>query len=93
MLTNHPEKFQDSFTIETGISDFHKMTLVVLKIDFQKLPSSNIFVTKILMKILSGKKFVFYYTSKTFSERFNSVMKELDKSAPFKSKSVSLEIL
>ena len=37
-LTNKPNKFRHSTTIETGISDFHKMTVSVLKTTFKKLP-------------------------------------------------------
>ena len=31
MLTNRPKSFQDTLVIETGLSDFHKMTVSVLK--------------------------------------------------------------
>ena len=36
ILTNKFNKFQNSKTIETGLSDFHKMTVTVLKTFFQK---------------------------------------------------------
>ena len=36
MLTNRKSSFQDSITIETGLSDHHKMTLSVLKTFFRK---------------------------------------------------------
>ena len=36
MLTNSNRSFQNSCTIETGLSDFHKMIVTVLKIYFQK---------------------------------------------------------
>ena len=36
MLTNSNRTFQNSCTIETGLSDFHKMIVTVLKIYFQK---------------------------------------------------------
>ena len=36
MLTNRVRQFQNSHTIETGLSDHHKMTISVLKIFFQK---------------------------------------------------------
>ena len=38
ILTNRPRSFQNSCTIETGLSDFHKMTITVLKSTFKKLP-------------------------------------------------------
>ena len=36
ILTNHPRSFQDSRTVETGLSDFHKLTLTVLKMLVKK---------------------------------------------------------
>ena len=36
ILTNHPKCFQNSGVCETGISDFHKLTVTVLKTYFQK---------------------------------------------------------
>ena len=38
ILTNKPKSFQSTCVIETGLSDFHKMIVSVLKIHFQKLP-------------------------------------------------------
>ena len=36
MLTNSNRSFKNSCTIETGLSDFYKMIVTVLKIYFQK---------------------------------------------------------
>ena len=36
ILTNKPHSFQNSGVIETGFSDFHRMTVTVTKITFQK---------------------------------------------------------
>ena len=36
ILTNKPKSFQDTKVIETGLSDFHKLTISVLKISFKK---------------------------------------------------------
>ena len=36
MLTNKKHSFQNSMTIETGLSDFHKMTVTVMKRYFKK---------------------------------------------------------
>ena len=38
ILTNKPRSFQPKCFIETGLFDFHRMTLSVLKMHFQKLP-------------------------------------------------------
>ena len=37
MLTNSPNGFQNLRAIETGLSDFHKMTATVMKMKFEKL--------------------------------------------------------
>ena len=37
ILTNFPKSFQHIQTIETGLSDFHKLTLTVLKTHFSRL--------------------------------------------------------
>ena len=36
ILTNKKSKFQNSMTVETGLSDFHKMTVTVMKNHFKK---------------------------------------------------------
>ena len=35
-ITNRPACFQGSMTIETGLSDFHKMSLSVMKVFYKK---------------------------------------------------------
>ena len=37
ILTNNSNSFQNSGVIETGLSDFHKMTVTVMKTTFEKL--------------------------------------------------------
>ena len=37
LLTNRPKSFQSSSVVETGPSDFHKMTVTVMKTAFEKL--------------------------------------------------------
>ena len=39
ILTNSPHSFQCSSAIETGLSDFHKMIVTVLKTTFQRIPA------------------------------------------------------
>ena len=36
IITNRPKSFQSSMAIETGLSDFHKMTLTVMKVFYKK---------------------------------------------------------
>ena len=38
ILTNTHKSFQSTYVIETGLSDFHRMTVSVLKMYFRKLP-------------------------------------------------------
>ena len=42
ILTNNPNSFQNSGVIETGLSDFHKMTVTVMKTTFEKLKPNMI---------------------------------------------------
>ena len=39
ILTNSPRSFQCSCVVETGLSDFHKMTVTVMKTTFQRMPA------------------------------------------------------
>ena len=36
IITNRPKSFQDSMVIETGLSDFHKMCITVMKMYYSK---------------------------------------------------------
>ena len=36
IITNRPKSFQNSVTVETELSDFHKMTLTVMKVFYKK---------------------------------------------------------
>ena len=43
IITNRPKSFQNPCTFETALSDFHKVTLTVLKISFKtKTQSFNL---------------------------------------------------
>ena len=74
ILTNFPKSFQHTQTIETGLSDFHKLTLTVLKTHFQKHTySTNSRITLVEnVEILSEEAKV----ADTFKELFSNV-KEL----------------
>ena len=37
ILTSHPHIFQNSCVLEKGLSDFHKMTVTIMKASFQRL--------------------------------------------------------
>ena len=42
IITNRPNSFQGTIVIETGLSDFHKLTISVLKTFFKKQPPNII---------------------------------------------------
>ena len=42
IITNRPKSFQESEVIETGLSDFHKMSLTVMKVFYNKEKPKNI---------------------------------------------------
>ena len=55
MLTNKTLSFQNSMTVETGLSDFHKMTVTVLKKHFKK--KDPIIITYRDLKLFDWLKF------------------------------------
>ena len=42
ILTNAPQKFQSTCMLETGLSDFHLMTVIVMRKIFKKLKPRSI---------------------------------------------------
>ena len=42
IMTNHPNSFFNTRAIETGLSDFHKLTVTVLKTSYKKQPPTVI---------------------------------------------------
>ena len=97
ILTNSPYSFQNSCVIETGLSDFHKMTVSVMKTTFQKLKPkivnyrdysgfSNDDFRKNLLHNLSLE---IINTNSNGLEKFLQIcIKTLDKMAPIKKKYV-----
>ena len=41
LLTNQPKNFQSSSAVETGLSDFNKKTVTVMKTTFKKLKTKG----------------------------------------------------
>ena len=57
ILTNRSRSFQNSCNVETGLSDFHKMTLTVMKNSFQKYkPRIKNFGTVGIFKTMFSEK-------------------------------------
>ena len=65
MLTNRPKSFQSTCAIETGLSDFHRMTVSVLKMHLRKLPP----------KVITYRKFS-NYDNANFINYLNDVLNE-----------------
>ena len=95
ILTNVPRSFQTTCVIETGLSDFHLMTLTVTKKTFKKLEPRVInyrsykhFLNEVfgesLLEKLSQQTFV--NSDYGFGKFCNITLKTLDKYAPQKAK-------
>ena len=91
ILTNRPRNFQNSSIIETGLSDFHRLTVTVLKTTFRKMPAK-------IVKYRDYKRFssVNFYQELRSIDLFNTsndfftsrVMEILNDHAPLKQKYV-----
>ena len=93
MLTNKPMCFQNTVTLETGLSDFHKMTLTVMKYYFKKQEpkivnyrdykkfSNDIFQQEVLSELQHRK-----VDSSDLENYTNIFMKVLNRQAPIKQK-------
>ena len=95
ILTNRASSFQLSQTVETGISDYHKMTVTVMKSHFQKKPPLSIRYRS--YKHFNDDQFNFDLQGRLNDienneldyEIFeNTFMNELNKHAPLKTKMV-----
>ena len=95
ILTNVPRSFQTTCVIETGLSDFHLMTLTVMRKSFKKLKARVInyrsykhFSNEVFRESLSGKlsQQTFVNNDYGFEKFYNITLKTLDKYAPRKAK-------
>ena len=66
-LTNCPRSFQNTLTIETGISDFHKMVITVMKVFYKKQRPK-------IIQYRSYKNF----DNQVFQREFNSKLLKVD---------------
>ena len=93
MLTNRPGNFESSITVETGLSDHHKMTITVLKRYFKKRDPiflhyrdyKDFNALNFREEIRSGIESCEDYTVKVFNDFFKTVT---NKHAPMKMKIV-----
>ena len=65
ILTNWPKSFQSTCVTETGLSDFHRMNVSVLKMHFRKLP----------LKVITYRNFSNFDTA-NFINSLNDVLNE-----------------
>ena len=95
ILTNVPRSFQTTCVIETGLSDFHLMTLTVMRKSFKKLKARVInyrsykhFSNEVFRENLLGKlsQQTFVNNDYGFEKFCNITLKTLDKYAPRKAK-------
>lgn len=97
MLTNKPKSFCKTCTIETGLSDCHKMIVTCLRAVFKKLPPKNInyrdyknfdqdkFLHELDQEMIKGN----FYNSDSPYNDFSKLFKTVsDKHAPLKQKKV-----
>ena len=77
ILTNSSSSFQNSCAIETGMSDFHNMTITVMKTIFQKLKPKLIYYRDYSM--FSNDKFGEELLSKSSMENISKTSTGLEK--------------
>ena len=89
-ITNSPKSFQNTTTLDTGLSDYHKMVITVLKASFQKTKPKEFYYRD--YRNLNREDFKIELQNKLNTnvasyELFEKLFLEvLDKHAPFKSK-------
>ena len=66
VLTKIPKNFQNSSVTETGLSDFHKMVVTVMKMNFQKLEP----------KIINYRNYR-YFSNDRFREKVTSELSKV----------------
>ena len=70
-LTNRPRSFQNTLTIETGISDFHKMVITVMKVFYKKQKPK-------IIQYRSYKKRYQVNDNQVFQRELNSELLKID---------------
>ena len=93
ILTNRYRSFQNTTTVETGISDFHKMVLGVLKTTYQKVGPTVVnyrdyknFSVQTFKQDVREELEIIKSSYPTYDSFQNCFEKVLDKHAPMKKK-------
>ena len=90
-VTNSPQSFQNTTAVETGLSDFHKMSITVLKTTFPKVQPKIIHYRdyrKFNTHTFRGELKAQLSDISTYSDFEEIFLKVLDKHAPVKKKVV-----
>ena len=92
-LTNRPRSFQNTLTIETGISDFHKMVIAVIKLFYKNQKPKIIqyrsyknFHNQVFQRELNSELLKIDLNNAELSEFTEIFLSILDKYAPKKQK-------
>ena len=95
LLTNFPKSFLKSQTLETGLSDFHKLTLTVIKVHYKK--QNPLVVTYIDYKHFSNETLqtellsaMERYSNISFADFHSEFLYLLGKHAPVKKKYIGV---
>ena len=92
ILTNSPRQFQATLTLETGLSDFHKMTVAAFKSEFPHQKPKMIYRNykhcdrNNFEKEIKNTLIIQKISPKDFSAFKNIVLKALNLHAPLKTK-------
>ena len=93
LLTNRPRSFQNTLNLETGISDFHKMVITVMKVFYKKQKPKIIqyrsyknFDNQIFQRELNSELLKIDLNNAELSEFTEIFLSRLDKYAPKKQK-------
>ena len=94
ILTNSHLSFQGSCVVETGLSDFHRMVVTIMKTAFQKLPPKirtyrnyNKFYNRKFQETVVKESLTNTWNNDV-SNFIDISMRSLDKHAPFEKKSI-----
>ena len=91
LLTNRPRSFQNTLNLETGISDFHKMVITVMKVFYKKQKPKIIqyrsyknFDNQVFQRELNSELLKIDLNNAELSEFTEIFLSILDKHAPKK---------
>ena len=102
ILTNFPKSFQNSMSIETGLSDFHKMTVTVMKSHYKKQNPKIIKYRRYIIREVIKTYNPEHMTLDTIKQEFIEILNKLApikhryiraNQAPFMNKSLNKSVM